>query len=245
MSRDFEASASADYFLVTDTVNPVTLPWSAHAWFTKESSFDAGLWAQGPGGIDDVITINSSPDDTSFLYVAWNGGAGSSSTITTNSATTGGAWNHLVATVTSTTQDCTLNGDEANRGSTTNSLTEPTWGSTSDKYISGANSEWVDGLVGMVSVWDVALSADERQQLWKGVHPFLIRPLNLVHHYEMDRASADDEPDYGSYGEAMIAQSAPVFVSNGPPVIPWHLGHDWIGEELVADYRYPVHAMMA
>jgi hypothetical protein len=219
MSRDFELSDAADTFNVADSGTSIDRPLTMAAWLKPESLVNGVVWQQLDTVGGDVVELGISP-----ISMWW----GPNSKYSEGSTElTVDVWNHCIWNIATGAQRFVLDGtvETGNRP-----MSAGTWG-TPDKDISPTSSPY-DGLIACLTVWDVALNTVEEASLAAGIHPMFIRHGNIVHHYEMDRAAGDDEPDFGSAHETMLQASSPAVGPDNPPLLmsPWSSPSDYIPE---------------
>jgi hypothetical protein len=159
------------------------------------------LWAYPDIGNDYLWLAGMAEDSSNYIYLGlMSSGDGSNpSTLRLNSKENASSdnvhttntydvtdWNHCIGIWTSSTsRTVVLNGDWANRGTSTTSKPNPTFAMSG---IGGAPNTttptWqgarMDGDLAEIAVWDVALTQSETEALAAGAPPLLIRPASLV-----------------------------------------------------------------
>lgn len=235
MARDFDGSL--DYFTVTDTTTPLTLPHTISVWFQQEveDSADKTLFTQRKNVNAQfscfIEDSGGEPTGRANAFIKWGGG-GSNETVTTSnsvaSAPTG--WHHYLVTRATGTHRVILDGDTANEGLSAAGITDPTWDVTSEKWIANNNNTLKhNGYIADVCAWNVELNSFERAALADGVHPLHVRPDAIVNYWSLDGFDlGGNEPDLGPNNEPMVPTSAPPAVLASPPVMPWVREHPFL-----------------
>ena len=180
MSRDFTPNA----FLKTPDVSPARLniqtqngPISFCAWVSPDITSDITVLSkyQGSFGIILRITPDNAPGPGFFTINTGSGGqeAGFGTAIPTGGVWThvGGAWNG------SSTMRVMRNGVQDG----TDSMTAQSTNQANDWHIGvrPSSTNWYNGRIAEVAMWDAYLSDAEWAALGKGCCPLLIRNGNL------------------------------------------------------------------
>jgi len=218
MARSF-LSASTEYLQVEST--PVTAaPLTISIWFNADNVTDNNTPISIPnsGVSNDFfgIIIRGDIGGDPIQFFAGDGGFDTAETANGYTANT---WNHAIAIAASTTdRTCVLNGDTANKGTDTTSVTPAglnriTVGRLGD---SSPISE-MDGGLAEAAIWDVALSEAEGVALSRGFSPLLIRPGNLVFYLPM----LNDEDNDLVGGLGLTAFGTPTTEDHSPVIYPY------------------------
>jgi hypothetical protein len=206
MARNVVAASSQ--YLDTAAAVVSAPPFTIAAWFKPVSA--AVLY--------ELVTIESATGATKYLGVLQlNAGtvraASSDGTNTGVASATGtysaGAWAHAAAVFAGTADRAAfLNGFGPVRNTT--SVTTPTVGVTEIGRLfnsGGSPTQYFDGDVAEVGIWNVALTTEEIVLLSVGVPPSQVRPSALVGYWPLV-GSSSPEPDSGSGAHAMTVHGA-------------------------------------
>jgi len=144
---------------------------------------------------------------------------GTAGTAVAGSSMVAGQW-HLVAGVFTATNDRTVYLDKTSGVQNTTTVV-PTG---IDQMVVGARqsggfNDLLDDAVGMLGVWDVALTANEIAALAAKVHPSRVRPLALTSFYLGD--ASGDLIDLSGNKNNLVETNGPITVVNNPPVVPY------------------------
>lgn len=155
-----------------------------------------------------------------------NGGAGYSQTFTSTSYSSG-VWSHACGVFSSPTSRAVyLNGGGVGSGST--SCTPASINQTDlGVLLNGSNSEFFNGSVGEVAIWNVALIANEITALVNGRLPTSVRPTALKCYWPLYGAYAPEPDLSGNKNNGTLTGTA---FANHPPV--QILGSDWWRSEV-------------
>lgn len=171
---------------------------------------------------DDFVTLRG--DDTSNqLQLNLRQGAGGVSVCSSVNTLTANAWQSVAGIMTSATdRTCVLQGDWANRGTTT---TNVSWPASDDmtavtvgRWPVGA--DWMNGRIGLIAVWHAALVQGEIKALHNGVSPYRIRPNDIAYLYSFAKeGTGDSEPNLVA-GSATLSPVGNPGIEDGPPMEP-------------------------
>lgn len=158
-------------------------------------------------GSDEAQLLTSSNGTTLAIW-SHDGAVGSE---VTGSALTVGAWNHLAMTHNGTNVVGYLNG--------VSNITNPNNPANAINTIQIGNSflsEWLNGSIAAVKIYDAVLTADGiRREMRQHVPD---RWANINGWYRL-RSTADDERDFGPNGRNLTVGGSPSTTDD--PLIPW------------------------
>ena len=173
-------------------------------------------------GADAMVELDDGTDtnDVFLLYLAtgvinaFTSAAGVSSTATAGTAIGTGAWSHAAGVFASATSRVAYKNGVAGTEETTSRI--PT---TIDSVRLGSQvgTNFMDGTLAEVGIWNVALDAGEIAALAKGFSPQLIRPASLIHYYPLIRGtvnqggSSNTTLDFGKAGLNLTETNTPTY----------------------------------
>lgn len=172
---------ASNHYLEIDSPVITEVPFTAAGWFRPTDGHNGCIWS----------VVDKDANNAMFAMLITSGGfaevrtrastTSDASGTTTNSYTVG-AWNHLAIVCTSATlREVYLNGDVANKGTSTTSKTPAGIDRTSIGRIGRLSPVLpFNGRIEHVTCWNAALSLSELAVLAGGVHPARIRPSNIV-----------------------------------------------------------------
>ena len=224
MSRDFETSSSQ--YLNNANAVLTAAPLSMACWFKSENSVSTQTFINiGLAASDDHRFTLRVVANTSVRFSVRTTAA--SEAISTAGPTVN-TWNHAAGVeIATNSRAAYLNG--ANKG--TQGTTRVPVGVNST-YIgamssSPSPSNFMDGFIAEVGIWNIALNDSEVAALARGVCPLRIRPSGLVSYWPIFGVGSP-EPDYRG-GFHMTLNAAPPQADHAP-VMPPFFREDWYGE---------------
>ncbi len=190
-------------------------------------------------GDDSAIRfLNLRADDTSDK-LQFNSGPLPTAVASTTNSVTAGVWEHWCG-IAAADDDrrSILNGNWANSG--TSSVSKDQWAfldnfNVGRMYMTSTGYDYVDGKIGMVTVFNVALSQAQVEALAAGFHPKLVAPNNIVAHWELMR---DPNDRWGTNN--LTEQGTPSYVSDFPPVVYPAMRNVGVEGEAVAGATIPI-----
>ncbi len=181
------ASASSENLYNTSGSPISTAPFSMACWFnTTEMTNGKTLMSIGANGEPnfhhDMLLTGSGPGNTAGVQSFTDTGNDFALTSTSYSS---GVWHH-VAGVFAATNSRTVQLDAAGKGTDTGTRAvtgkdSVTIGMTSDS----SPTNYMDGIIAVPCVWDVALTDDDVLALASGAHPLTVRPANIQAFWEL------------------------------------------------------------
>lgn len=157
-------------------------PLSVSLWFYADSLINGKPFIIGDGADGDYFAFQV-PAAGTLRWRTHSSVPADGIAVTTNTIGTG-EWAHAMGVETSTTsRSVRLNGGTA--GTNTTSVTPSGFSAKTSIGADADDSDYFDGRVAEVAVWDVALSDDEQTALSKGLCPLLIRPQSLVAYWPL------------------------------------------------------------
>lgn len=145
-------------------------------------------------------------------------------------APTSNVWTHLCGVfISDTSRYVAVDGDFGSQDTTDIAMA-----SSPQRVRIGAffNTSYFSGVLGMATIWDTNLNANEARALAGndaggagpgiGVHPFRIRPEQIIFHCDINGIYSPELTLIGQY--PMTISGSPTRVDDGPPVMPWHIG---------------------
>lgn len=225
MARRFTA-ASTQYLANTSPI--ITgMPLTLAGWFNPTAAALART----------LVSIALSSSNTSYFSVEYDVTAGELHVVTratvtlegqaVQTGTTEGAWNHFAGVwASATSRIAYVNG----RGGTENttSLTPPGLDRLAIglRYRSGADQPF-GGMLSLIGLWNVALTADEIAVLARGYHPTLIRPGNLVEWWSL----SGHTPNLGNVlNRNLVSVAGPGMANDPPQLIPLPRRRSWLAQ---------------
>jgi hypothetical protein len=184
------ASASTQY-LLAPSAPLVAEPITMSLWFRPASLIDGQcLLTLGASAGNARYQISANASSNAVLVIKTSDG--STSGISTNSTSfTVGQWMHIAAVFSSTTNRIGYVNGTAGTANTTSITT-----ATPDRVVIGARlnssfSQYTNGDIAEVAVWDQVLNADEIAGLSKGLAARFARPSALVWYSRLIRNAMD------------------------------------------------------
>lgn len=176
--------------------SPVTAaPYTISAWaYPTSSTANQNIFAinrQGTNSDYAGLALNgAAAGDPLNFYSGQSGTALSANTANTYNVN---SWNHCCGVASSSTdRKSYLNGDTANRGSSTGSSVPSTLNRvTLGAFLGSSVGEPLFGGVAECALWSVALTEAEVVSLSKGVSPLKVRPQSLVFYAPLWRDVVD------------------------------------------------------
>jgi hypothetical protein len=160
-------------------------PLTIACWFNVDSTAASNVLAGiGTAGTDNAALMFT---DTNGKLRAFSASGGSNASAITATSVSTGTWHHGCAVFTNATdRRIYLNG--GNQADNTTNLAFPA--SANRTYVgaqiySGGVTNFTNGRIAEVAMWNVNLSSDEVAALGKGFSPLLIRPASLVAYWPM------------------------------------------------------------
>jgi hypothetical protein len=204
MSYDFNGSS---HNLVIGTQPVSVTPMTFACWFYSDLSHAGALMSisDSAGNNGWRMTITSS---NTLVATAEAGGLITGSTATTTATFSNTTWNHGCAVfASSTSRTIYLNGGNAVVSTGTRSPGSITRLDIGSRRNSSASTNWFNGKIAEVGIWDASLTADEINSLSKGVCCALVRPQSLVFYAPLIRNLFD----YSKSTSAITNNGATVF----------------------------------
>lgn len=181
MARDFR-NTEGDLIGMTDRVI-LSLPYTVAVWFNTGNTGLSGLlrvlWDVAQSNLNyHALWVN--PADSKLTF-AWAVAGVPTSISTGNLVDTSTAWNLGVVSARAGAVKLSLNGDTGESMATTSATPGSPLGyvQTDIGSFRSVSNFW-NGLIAWVTVWNADLHEREFSQLWQGVHPFSIRPQNIA-----------------------------------------------------------------
>jgi Concanavalin A-like lectin/glucanases superfamily len=222
MARACLAGSPGSYLRNTSYAAITSYPFTVFAWFNSTTN--------DPAANSNVFNVGSSAGGAAKDNIGFNLGAGTNNFssyvsdpsgifyLNTAVAITPNVW-HSAAFVgiSVSSRSLYIDGAFAN----TNSSTAGAFGSNSTTTWIGnyEDSNGFSGSIAEVSVWNVALTANEIASLNSGVRAYTIRRLALTGYWPLDGLSSP-EPDLSGNAHNMALVNAPA-LANGPPIGLW------------------------
>lgn len=185
MARETNVSPQRYYY--RDSTPVTAAPYTLAIWFysTSRSLNQNALCINRQGSSTDSVglALGPSPGPATLNFFSASGGVGVNA-ITSNSYSLN-AWQHVCGVATSSTdRKSYLNGDTANKGTSTTSSVPSSLNRVSLGlwFGSGAFDQVVGGIA-EAAIWDVALTEPEVVSLSKGMAASRIRPQNLQFYF--------------------------------------------------------------
>ena len=225
MARSFTA-ASSQYASVSKAV--VTgVPITISAWINPTSTAVSGTGAFTIVSICRAVVLK---DSFGLDLVGAGSISGSpirasetgSSTFASANKTgiTANIWHHVAGVyISESSRLAYLDGVSASDSTTAaapNTLNLTAIGMTDDGYYVSGPTNFFDGLIADVAIWNVALTANEISALSKGVRAYFVRPKSLVFYSPLD-GLASPEPDLSGQANNLTLTASPT-AANGPPI---------------------------
>lgn len=221
MARSF-ASASAQYLRIASGLGGLRNPLTFHCWYysTDMASVQMLMALNNLGSTSGNYLLMLRGDlagDPARIYKSSDSGAQFAAANTTTSYSNG-AWGTACGLFASTTlRSVVVNaGGSAVNGSTVSDPTPDSFTLGVAESSSGFSS-YANCAIAFPAVWNVSLSADEITALYKGAHPFTIRPDALVAFWPLDEKTGGARDIVGGY-DLTASASAPTWVPD-PPVL--------------------------
>ena len=209
MALDFNGadSESASVAAAAVTAAPLTLA----CWVNPDTV----------SGNDALVEVNDAGTNNVFLLYlaagvinAFTSEAGSFSQASAGTALGTNAWSHAAGVFASATSRVAYKNGVAGTEETTSRI--PT---TIDSVRLGSQvgTNFMDGTLAEVGIWNVALDAGEIAALAKGFSPQLIRPASLIHYYPLIRGtvnqggSSNTTLDRGKAGLNLTETNTPTY----------------------------------
>ena len=192
-----------------------TFPYTIAGWFYLPASMTSGAVAgvQDEGGSRDMTGVFATgAGPVVFQAYELNGGGTGGSVATATSNLNSLAWNHFCGVFDGdASRTIYFNGGNSATNTTNNGANQSLYDSI---ILGGRNiggSQYVDGYLAEMGVWDVALSADDIASLAKGFSCHLVRQDALLHHIPGVRS------DIFPVGD--MAATDPIGTFPHPPII--------------------------
>lgn len=234
MSRDFDGSA--DYLERTSAV-VTAAPFTICAWFNVDTlpsvKGDEEVICAITDGQNDFFTLRADDGSTDKLQFNARDDITGVQVAQTSTSVVAGTWHHGAAIAASTT-DRKVYLDAGGEG--TNTTTSTPLGLDNTRIAAadfGGVNDPLDGKIGPVTIWDVALSLAELIALSNRAHPFRIRRQSIIAHWEI-RGQTSPEPDESGNGVPMTVVSAPPAADHSPVGLPFGFDAGWQGQVAVA-----------
>ena len=233
MSVFFDDAASPNRKVIHDDGDaPVSaFPFSFSCWYYPDAVGDSIFQWLGPigdasGSTDyQYIGFDSIDDATNPQKMRIVHRNGSTYRAWTGNTWTNSAWNHCFGSFDTSNRVVVLNGDWANRGTSTDTLAfNP---NNAQMNIGGvrAGGLWqtsrADGYIAEVAMWDVELTQAEVERLAAGLSPLFIRPASLVYYAPMRDWASNNYPAVVNPSSIALAplEDAPSSAEIHPPII--------------------------
>lgn len=222
MARENDASAGNRLQNNTDLgIN--AYPVSMSAWFYQNVSNAYVITWLGDSTVDgDYMMMLTNPIVNTLSARSSVEGVGPEEAVTTNSFSVN-AWSHgYVEWASATSRRAILNGDLGGAGTDTESAAFPVTNRFAVGELASASPNTpINGRIGEVAIWTVALADDEVVALAGGMSPLRVQAANLAGYWSLFGIGAAGEPDYSFNGNNLsevgtmtVADHAPV----GPPL---------------------------
>lgn len=190
MARSF-SSASTQW--IKGSSAPVTaVPLSIAAWFNPDASDSTGSICDiaYDGGTGDAFEIGCSVGSPGYVYALTR--ATNSVSATSTSTFTASAWNHVLGTFNSDTNNRAVYLNGGSKG-TNSSIRVP---ASLNAIGHGARARlttdyYIDAILAEIAIWNVELTDDDAVLLAKGISPILLKPANLVYYLPLIRDPKD------------------------------------------------------
>jgi len=184
-------------------------PFTCACWFQGDdvATQSSLLTFKAAGNDQNRMTVNGSK----LQGFHWNGvSAAQAEPTPTLSA---GTWYHGCYVEEGTARAVYLDG--GNKATNATSRSPGAYTSFGISYLESGNEQRFNGRIGMVTVWDVALSDAEAASLGAGTHPSLVRPGSIVAHWDL--LDADLKSQIG--GLTLTNNSSVVSQDNPAPLV--------------------------
>lgn len=218
MSRLFDVTASDSLDLSVALV--ADYPFSVSAWFNAPSNtslFEMALWGHGQTTSSFRTNALAIKEGTDEIWAT----RGSIEAITT-AAMTPNTWQHALGVWTSNTLRAVyLNG--GNKGTNTTSAGVSGLNATAIGRRPNSGDQWfMDGNVGTVVMWDIALTDADAVILASGASALKVKPLNIVGYWPVWGVQSP-EIDLSPNARSMIVTGT-VISTTHPPITPFSFG---------------------
>lgn len=219
MSRDFDGSTG---YLETAFGRTIGNTWTVCAWVNP----DVVTGVQSIVGRDDSGTPSrhwqfrlngTTPEVIAFRK---NGASYTPYTATSGTASAG-SWAHFAGTMAGSGGSVTAywNGSAGTPVSTTSPASNDNVTiMIGARYVSTGVTNFFNGRIAHVAIWQAALNAAEISALAKGVVPLAIRPSSLYEYYPMSGASTGAERDIAS-NQDTVNKTGTVNAGESPMVV--------------------------
>lgn len=184
MALDFNG-ADSETAAVASGAGATAAPLTLACWVNPDTVSGAdGLVNLDDGDTSDVFLLYLNAGViTGFVSVS-----GVTDSCTAGTAIGTGAWSHAAVVFASASSRTAYKNGVAGTEAT---LSRTPAGIVAIRLGSQAGTNFMDGKLAEVGIWNVALNADEVAALAKGFSPQLIRPASLVHYYPLIRGTVN------------------------------------------------------
>ena len=135
---------------------------------------------------DNFWNLRLDDGSTNKLQFNARASAGTTQVAQTSNTIVVDTWSHVFASgVSATDRTNILNGDVSSKGTSTGSSTPVSIQRTSIGYAQAGTTDFLDGRIAEVFLWDAALTDNEGASLSNGVSPYRVRPGNIIHHWPL------------------------------------------------------------
>ncbi len=215
MSRDFDGSTSYSF---VDAAPVTAAPFTVAAWFRSDSATAA----------QTVIAIVDTAATNSYWELVADGSAGSDPVVfavhgtsgprraaTTSTGYTVDQWHHAAGVETNASSRAAYI-DGGSVGTNGNSATPASIDrvSVGQRRNSSPTQEF-DGQIAHVTIWDIALTAQEIASLASGINPLQMRRANIVYYTPFN---GNQDPEQEIVGGNDMTISATTRVGEEPPI---------------------------
>jgi len=222
MSRNFDGSTTD---LRKGSATPYTVPMTVSAWIKPDVAVplvDHIIWLQSDSTGDELFKLQlegSSSTESDRGKIRWVSRAGAVSSIAqTTTGVSADVWHHVCGVEASTT-DRRVFIDGGSKGTDTTSSTPGTIQRIRVGVAELSASDFFDGDISQIAIWDVALTDAEIASLAAGVSPLRMRRDSLVAYWPIG-GNQDPEPNIiGSGANELDVRNAPPKTEEPP--VPW------------------------
>lgn len=211
----------------------VSVPDSASLRFTDASDVSISLWAKLENDQGWIIHNRNEPGGTSFWHIElrpdgtiwsqWKSGSDHATVWGSNDLTDVIEWHHIVAVYNGSGKNISIYVDGIFDGSSGNSQISGNFYEANTLKIGGYNTEWVNGTIDDVRIYDRALSAEE---IRANMHTRLSGDeLGLVGYWDFDEGEGQivyDLSSNGNHGQLGSTPDAdasdPAWVNSDAPI---------------------------
>ena len=196
-------------------------PWSMFTWFNSDdATTNSQTFFQIINDSNNHFQFKAAPDqpNTPLRMFISQSGPGSSGSNTTTDFTADTWYNAIQVSTSSTNRELWLN----NGGyiQSTSNISPGSWSATHCGASNfGGFTQFMNGELAASTIWDVALSSDDRSRLAARIHPFWIKRSNIqvLLHFNNSSALGDD---LSSNGNDFTPTNSPTAGTIAPVRVP-------------------------